>query len=466
MQKQGVGEYFDESPNSLTVAQFAQVFPMFAVTEALDSAGCGTVRFRQASKERLVYYQMLLSLFRNYSLGAAYRVVEHALDLLENTTRQSATPTTAALIKGLDTIKPEVFQNLFQKFATPAGDLYHPGIGFRGKRKVSLDGYTLATEDTKNNRKFFGGPKNQHGETGLPQLRAVCLHETGSHLFFNAAVGPYKVGEVTLAKKLMPFVQSDWLMLMDRNFYSFDMFQELSIKGTAAIFRLQKGLKLNSEEQLADGSHIVTIYSSEDSKRSNGLKARLIQYKIVGAKKKTETIYLLTNILDPNNGTAEELAKVYAERWEHENALDELKTHLNDSSVTLRGKTPQRVLREFWGMLMSHYAVRLLMYKAAVTARIDSDRLSFTHAVEVVQEYIILDRNSVCNNCGHANRKNEKELMQDVLQKRLPERRARSSERSARRRSEKYSPIKGKKKTKKTNGRVKVSKGWKYPTPK
>ncbi len=96
MQKLGTAEPLEESPNSLTVAQFAQVFPLFAVTEVLDSMGCGTVRFRQASKERLVYYQMLLSLFRNYSLGAAYRVVEQALNLLENTTRKPATLLTAS----------------------------------------------------------------------------------------------------------------------------------------------------------------------------------------------------------------------------------------------------------------------------------------------------------------------------------------------------------------------------------
>lgn len=456
-------EPMQETPNTLTVCQFAQIFPISAVTETLDSMGCGTIRVRQAPKEVLVYYQMMLALFRDYSQGSAYRLVAHALNAILNTGWKISMPTTTALIQGLDGIKPEVFESLFHRFASPVGDLTHPGVGIKGRRKVSIDGFLMPVEDTKENRKKFGGPTNQHGQRGLPQLRAVAFHETGTHVMFRAAYGRFKDGETVIAKSLIPYIQPDWLLLADRNFYSFDLYKQISDQKACVVFRLQRGMSLHSEEQLADGSHLLTIYSSEDTKKERGLEARLVQYRVMGTKKKTETFYLLTNILDPDDLSAEELAQLYAERWEQESAFDELKTHLNTHHVTLRGKTPARVIREFWATFMSHYSIRILMYKAAATAKIDSDRLSFRHTVEILQENIVLERNAVCKNCGHENRKKEKEVIRDVLEKPLPERRARSTNRSKRRHRDSYATSKGKKKSTNTNTRVKVKKGWDYP---
>ena len=98
----------------------------------------------------------------------------------------------------------------------------------------------------------------------------------------------------------------------------------------------------------------------------------------------SEPVYrLITTVLDPQRGPAGELAALYHERWE--NSLDELKTHLRGAQIVLRSKTPELVEQEFWGLLMAHYAIRGLMHEAALQASEDPDRLSFLHAVRVVQ---------------------------------------------------------------------------------
>jgi hypothetical protein len=43
------------------------------------------------------------------------------------------------------------------------------------------------------------------------------------------------------------------------------------------------------------------------------------------------------------------------------------------------------VKQEFFGLLMAHFAIRGLMHEAALKADEDPDRLSFLHAVRVVQ---------------------------------------------------------------------------------
>jgi hypothetical protein len=449
----------------LTVMQFANVFPMDAVTRVLDSSGCGTVRVRHATNERLVFFQLMLSVFRDSAYQAVYRTVAAALDRLERKEKPSSIPSASALTQGLDRLRPDVFEQLFHELAVPAGREEGTGIWFKNWRKVSIDGFTLSTELTKENRKYFGGPSNQHGTASLPQLRCVCLVETGSHLIFEAAAGRYDDGEATLAERLLPYVESNWILLADRNFYSFDFYKKVSETGSALLFRLQRGMSLVSEKQLSDDSHIVTVYSAQDKSKKNGLKARLIEYYVVGANKKRESFYLLTNILDPSIASASELASVYGERWEHENTLDELKTHLNLSAITFRSKSPERVLQEFWALLMAHYSIRLLMHKAAVLGNIDPDRLSFTHTVHIVKDGLTLERNAVCENCGDTKSRSEKSVLKDVIEKQLPERRARSRPRGVRRR-EKYVPLKSKeKKFKKTNSRIKVKKQWTYNVP-
>ena len=69
------------------------------------------------------------------------------------------------------------------------------------------------------------------------------------------------------------------------------------------------------------------------------------------------TYRLLTSILDPDQAPAAELAALYHERWEIETALDELKTHLRGSKIVLRSKTPDLVRQEFYGLMMTHFAV-------------------------------------------------------------------------------------------------------------
>ena len=50
-----------------------------------------------------------------------------------------------------------------------------------------------------------------------------------------------------------------------------------------------------------------------------------------------------------------------------------------------RGKTPELVRQEVWGLLLAHFAVRGLRHEAALRAGEDPDRLSFLHAVRVVR---------------------------------------------------------------------------------
>jgi len=372
----------------LTVTQFASVFPMAEFDKILERLGRATVRVRDLPNECIVYFVMMLALFRDCSHREVYRCVASAMATLLGK-KEVSVPSAAALSKARDRVKDESLRELFHKHAVPCGEPNQPGVWFGRWRKMAIDGCVLNADNTPANRKFFGCSTNQHSTAaGWPQLRFVGLMEAGTHVFVGAAAGGYHDGEITLSQELVPLLKTDMICLADRNFYSFSLFESITQRGAALLIRVQRGMSFTPKAKLSDDSHLVTIYDSEDRKKEHGLDARFIQYRVDGSPNK-ETIYLITNILEPGEASAQELAELYHERWEYETALDELKTHLNAKATTLRSKKPDLVLQEFWGMLMAHYVIRRTMNDAAMGAKLDPDRLSFTHTVRVISRALM-----------------------------------------------------------------------------
>lgn len=143
-------------------------------------------------------------------------------------------------------------------------------------------------------------------------------------------------------------------------------------------------------KRLPDGSYLSRIYASQHDRHTDikGIDVRVIEYMLVGRGSR-QVYRLITTILDPESAPAAELAALYGERWEIETALDELKTHLRGARLQLRSKTPDLVRQEFYGLLMTHFAIRGLMHEAARKGNIDPDKLSFVHAVRVVRRKLV-----------------------------------------------------------------------------
>lgn len=98
-----------------------------------------------------------------------------------------------------------------------------------------------------------------------------------------------------------------------------------------------------------------------------------------------ELIVLLTTITDPADAGADELAVAYHQRWKEETADDQLKTHLRGPGRVLRSRLPDLVIAEIWAWLTVHYAIAVLIARAAEAADLDPDRISFTRVLRRVR---------------------------------------------------------------------------------
>jgi hypothetical protein len=199
-----------------------------------------------------------------------------------------------------------------------------------------------------------------------------------------------RTAEATLAWEVLPRLEQGMLCLCDRGFFGYEMWRRARINGAEQLWRIKKDARLECEQRLADGSYLSSIYPSaaDRKRRLNGIRLRVIEYRLEGVEGAEPLYRLATSMLDPAQAPAEELAALYHQRWEIETAFDELKTHLRGAQIVLRSKTPELVRQEFYGLLMTHFAVRSLMHEAALKADEDPDRLSFLHAVRVLRRKI------------------------------------------------------------------------------
>ena len=98
---------------------------------------------------------------------------------------------------------------------------------------------------------------------------------------------------------------------------------------------------------------------------------------------------LLTTLLDADLAPAKALIECYHERWEVEEAIDEMRNQQRQRGHPLRSRCPVLVLQELYARLVAHHAVRRLMVQAAQTQHLDPDRISFTASIQVLGEVLI-----------------------------------------------------------------------------
>jgi len=338
----------------------------------------------------MVYYVIAMALFMNVAYEEVLRCLVEGLEWLGEPVDRLRNTGRSAISQARARLGFEPLERIYRQVVHPVGEAGTKGVWYRKWRIVSIDGMTLDVGDTPANEVHFGRPGASRGSSAFPQLRCVALAENGTHVLFDVAEGPCTTSEAALTTRLVPNLEPDMICLADRNFWSFERWKIAAGTGAGLLWRGKKNLILPVEKRFRDGSFLSTVYPSPKDRRynRNGIQVRVIEYEIQGIDYGESIYRLITNVVDPKSGPALELAALYHERWEIENAFDELKVHLRGRDVVLRSKTPDLVRQELYGLLLAHFAVRGLMHEAAQSADIDSDELSFIHALRIVRRKI------------------------------------------------------------------------------
>jgi hypothetical protein len=396
----------------VSLGVLASRVPRDAVDDAIAETGKGARRAGgKLPPHVMVYYVMALALF-------AEDDYEEVAARLTETLRGWGcwqdgweVPTSGGITQARQRLGHEPMAEVFAQVAEPVADLDTTGAFLGPWRLMSIDGMEWDVPDTPENRAAFGSRAGGQGEAALPKVRLVTVSECGSHAAVLAAVGPAAggkgSGEQALARQLYPDLEEDWLVIADRNFYSFKDWCAAADTGAALLWRVKAGGPLLPVLQvLPDGSWLSVLVNpkidsrgaaraallaaaarGEDLPEDQARYVRAVEYQVPDrdGNGKDEKIILITTITDPRMAPAAELARTYHERWEHETGNRQLKTYLRGPGKVLRSQSPDMVRQEIWGYLLTHYAISALICQAATAAGIDPDRVKFKRTLRIIR---------------------------------------------------------------------------------
>lgn len=372
------------------------------VDEVLVETGRAEKRSRLLPARVVVYYVMGLCLFFGESYEEVMRLLVNGLRFLRAWRGDWTVPTTGAISQARRRLGPEPLRVLFERVALPCARRGTRGAWVGRWRLMAIDGFVLDVPDTPANDGEFGRSGGRRNPAPFPQVKIVGLGECGTHAVVAARPGPWRVDEGALARDLVADFEPGMLVMADRGFYAYRLWKAAAATGADLLWRMPEGPHLPVVRHLKDGSYTSFLLDpkvrhrranqrcrgSMNIEEPSGIPVRVIEYEVTNREGRGEIFCLITTIMDPDEASSVELAAAYAERWEFESILDEIKTHQRGRSAVLRSKTPDMIEQEIWALLLTHYAVRHLMCDAADHAGIDPDRLSFMRSLRIIRRQV------------------------------------------------------------------------------
>jgi len=370
------------------------------VEDVLAATGRRERRVRLLPARVVVYLVLALSLFMTDGYEEVVRKLTNGLRGLRIWRDEWEVPVPSAISQARARLGSEPLAELFRRVCVPVAKPSTPGGFFAGLRLMAVDGTALDVPDTPGNAAEFGfyaGATPQ--KSAFPQVRLVSLVELGTHATVAAKIDAIGVGERRLFDRVINDFSAGMLVLADRGFYSYHAWVAARKTGAELLWRIPDNIVLPALEYLPDGSfrsellpaHLkASIKTGRPTTEAEAFREpiRVVEYMVTG-RGETTTIRIITSLQDHTEAKADDLAALYAQRWEHELAFDEIKEHQIHPDRVLRSRTPDLIRQEIWALLITHYAVRHLIAEAADDLSADPDSFSFTRTINVVRRQVI-----------------------------------------------------------------------------
>jgi hypothetical protein len=389
--------------DAIGIGTLTRLVPRELVDEVVLSLGRKEQRKNKLPARVVVYFVMALTLFYDDAYEEVMRKLACGLEYLGIWRREWAAPSPGGLCQARQRLGPEVMRELYERVSVPCAMRSTAGAWLAGRRLMALDGFGMEAPDSEENAAYFGYA-GKKGRSAFPFVWMAALAECGTHAIVTAGIAKDGEGEETLARRILSggAAGAGMIVMADSGLCSYKNFRMVIDAGAGALFRVGANVGLPVLEWLPDGSCLSFIADSAEKAKNScrlrhglakitdlpGTYVRAVDYEIADRGDGEEIITLVTNITDPQEIPAAELAAAYHQRWEAELVFDELKTHQRGPGMILRSRKPQLVEQEIWGLLLTRYCIRGLMREAADQAELDPDRMSFIRALRVVRRQV------------------------------------------------------------------------------
>jgi len=319
---------------------------------------------------------------------------------------------------------------------------------WRGLYPKVIDSTTISLPDTPDNQRAYPQSNAQKPACGFPLMKLVGVFSLSTGMLLSCAKGNKHDHDLRLWRRLLDQFRSGDVVVTDRGFCTYVVVAWLLGRGVHSVLRLhqsrpadlRKGRRLGKTDRLfiwpKPNQKPRWLPKSWWKKLPAQLTVRVLRFNLHQTGYRSASVTLVTTLLDPDTYPAEEIAELYARRWNIELWFRDIKTSMG--MEVLRCKTPAMVHKELEMFFIGYNVIRWLMLQAAAVQYVTLDRLSFKGTVDSVRQFSLAIAQA-------RSKKKQNQLRNQLLEviacDQVPERPGRSEPRAIKRRPKTYSRL-------------------------
>jgi len=302
----------------------------------------------------------------------------------------SASPDTAAYCRARDALAAEGLQKAVEHTAQALDAGVSDEHLWRGRQVHVVDGTGIALPDTEANQDDYPQPSQQKPGCGFPVLRLVAFMSLATGAVSRYSLGNLHDHEQRLFQELRTHLKADDIVLGDRNFGTFANLVLLKRQGADGVFRRHqsRGAGVDTLKRLGQDDSLVRwraphhyrppwLDASVDLPQT--IVVREVSFQVAQPGFRTQSVTLVTTLLDAKTYPAWALAELYFKRWRMELWLRDIKITMDMDM--LRTKTPARVRAELAMFLVGYNLIRTVLFDASKVSEARLEQLSFKSAL-------------------------------------------------------------------------------------
>ncbi|WP_447780557.1 IS4 family transposase [Aeromonas veronii] len=363
-------------------AIFADHIPDEWITAAAALSEKATIRRRRLPSDMVLWLVVGMAFFRNEPISEVARRLNICAEGLAN----DALLADSALSQARQRLGKQPLEWLFKQCADVWGRERYPEDHWHGLQVFAIDGALFRTQDMPELRAHFGsGNTSTNRQTPYPMLRLVTLMNVRSHVIANAAISPYRKGEIPLASEFIHSLPDNSVTLLDKGFFGADLLLRIQAEDTDRHWLIpeRKGLVYTELERYGDGDRLLQMKVSPQARKKNPAlpthwQVRAVTYEVAGKEKTVFTSLPVARF------SAAQVATLYHERWEIELGYRDIKSAMQHNAITLRSKKVDLVYQELWGLLLGYNLIRREASQAAVAHQRAPNEVSFKFACQFI----------------------------------------------------------------------------------
>jgi hypothetical protein len=291
---------------------------------------------------------------------------------------------------------------------------------WKGLRVKVIDGTGISLPDTAENQRAYPQSREQKPGCGFPWMKVVAIFSLATGALLAYARGNKHQHELRLLHRLLDTFKPGDLALADRGFSCYTLLALLWSKRVPALLRLHqaRSADLRRGKRLGKKDRLVTWFKPQNGERrylpqrlwkriAPVLSVRILRYRLRRPGFRNQSLTLVTTLVDPQLYPAQELALLYARRWQIELWFRDIKTSMG--MEVLRCQSPKMIHKELEMFFIAYNLIRCLMIQASQAYQVEPQRLSFKGTVDGVRQFSAAIAQA-------RSRKKQRELIDKLLQ--------------------------------------------------